>query len=152
MINSFLAFSAEVTAFTTFELQGTGQAQAYLDACTSVVGAAVLGDLLNAYEAIGPANLPDREERFRKAIFGDEKLGPIARNIIKLWYSGGIWNELPDAWTKSYGALERNVTFVVNEDSYPEALIYQAIGANPPGAKAPGYGSWVGPPVIPAVP
>jgi hypothetical protein len=151
MIQSFLTFSAEVTAFSTFELLGTGQAQAYLDAVTSVLGAALLDELLNAYNALGPADLPDREERLRKAIFDDEKLGPIARNIIKIWYSGGTWNALPKAWTDQYGALERNVTFVVNNSSYPEALIYKAIGANPPGAKAPGYGSWVGPPVIPPV-
>lgn len=150
MLDRFLAFSAEVTAFSTFRLLGTGQAEAYLDAVASVVGVALLDDLLNAYEAICPADAPDREERLRRAIFGDEKLGPIARNIIKLWYSA-IWNELPGEWIESFGARERNVTFMVSEAAYPEALIYPAIGANPPGAKAPGYASWVGPPDIPAV-
>lgn len=152
MIDRFLAFSAEITAFTTFELQGTGQAQAYLKAVTSVIGQTVMEELLTAYAAIGSTEQPDRDARLRREIFGDEKLGPIARNIIKLWYSGGIWNELPGAWTESFGALEKNVTFIVSDTSYPEALIYRAAGSNPPGAKAPGYGSWALPPEIPEVP
>jgi hypothetical protein len=38
----------------------------------------------------------------------------------------------------------------VNESAYTEGLLWVAIGANPPGAKAPGYGSWARPPQIPA--
>jgi hypothetical protein len=151
MIDTFLAFSSEVTAFTTFELYGTGQAQAYLAAVTDVVGEKLLGDLLAAYQLLQSVPRPDREDRLRREIFGDEKLGPIARNIIKLWYIG-IWYELPGAWTESFGALPKNVTFMVSASAYTEGLLWTAIGANPSGAKAPGYGSWALPPEIPPVP
>jgi hypothetical protein len=134
----FLAFSAEVTAFSEFDLLGTGMAVAYRQAVTDVVGEEVLGELLDAYE---------RSDNPRRDVFGDEKLGPIAKNIIKMWYVG-VWYELPPEWTESFGAREDDVTFVVSPAAYTEGLLWRAIGANPPGAMAPGYGSWAAPPRI----
>jgi hypothetical protein len=151
MMERFLAFSAEVTAFTTFQLRGTGLAQDYLSAATDAVGQDVVQQLLDAYDKLRNTEQLERDERLRREIFGDEKLGPVARNIIKLWYSG-IWYELPSAWTDTFGAIEKNVTFMVSAAAYTEGLLWVAIGANPPGAKAPGYGSWAAPPQIPPVP
>jgi len=152
MKNKFVAFSAEITAFKPYELNGTGQTDNYLKAVTDIVGQAVLNELLAAYDKLQGITVPEeRIERLRGGIFGDEKLGPIARNILKLWYSG-IWYELPVEWTDAYGALDNNVTHVIKPESYTEGLLWLAIGANPPGAKAPGYGSWHEPPNIPPVP
>ena len=154
LLQRFLAFSAEVTAFSTFDLQGTGQDESYLSSVVHVVGKGVLGELLDAYgRAVDEAGddpaawtrLLDRD------IFSSEKLGPIARNIIKLWYVG-VWYELPSQWSESFGALENDGTFVASPAAYPEGLLWRAIGANPPGAKAPGYGSWATPPHIAAPP
>jgi len=150
MNDRFLAFSAEITAFTVFELQGTGQAQAYLATVKDVVGEKLLGQLLDAYDRLRSEAQPARDDRMRREIFGDEKLGPIARNIIKLWYVG-IWYELPHAWTETFGALDKNISFMVSASAYIEGLLWTAIGANPSGAKAPGYGSWAAPPSIPAI-
>lgn len=147
MIDRFLAFSAEVTAFTEFELRGTGQAEAYLAAVEGVVGADRLRALLDAYEGVPPGPGDERDSALRRRIFGHEMLGPIARNIIKLWYIG-VWYELPHAWTEAFGAIEKNVLFMVSASAYTEGLLWPAIGANPPGAKGPGYGSWAGPPQI----
>jgi hypothetical protein len=61
-----------------------------------------------------------------------------------------MWYELPRAWTEAYGAREKNFTFTVSANAYTEGLIWPAIGANPSGAKAPGYGSWADPPKIPS--
>jgi hypothetical protein len=151
MIDRFLDISSEITAFTKFDLLGTGQAQEYLNAVTGVIGQATLDELYNAYDRLRNTKRPQREERLRREIFGDEKLGPIARNIIKMWYLG-IWFELPRAWTQSFGALPGNKSFMVSAAAYTEGLLWPAIGANPSGAKAPGYGSWAAPPQIPAVP
>jgi Ferritin-like len=141
----FLGFSSEVTAFTVFDLQGTGQAEAYLKAADDIVGNAVVDELLAVYGA--PAEAEARDVYLRREIFGHEKLGPIARNIIKLWYSG-TWYELPTAWTEAYGPAPKDVTFVVSAASYVEGLLWTAVGAHPAGAKAPGYGSWAAPPRI----
>ena len=149
MMDRVLAFSSDITAFTVFELLGTGQAAAYLNTVTDVVGQDSVSQLLDAYEKLRNEPLEVREERMRREIFGDEKLGPIARNIIKLWYVG-MWYELPRAWTEAFGAREKNVTFTVSADAYTEALLWPAAGASPAGAKAPGYGSWADPPRIPS--
>jgi hypothetical protein len=142
----FIDFSSEVTAFSAFDLYGTGQAPSYLSTVVRVVGEAVLAELLDAYDrTAGTAGALATE------IFGDEKLGPVARNIIKLWYAG-IWYELPSAWTESFGALANDGTFTASSQAYPEGLLWRAIGANPPGAKAPGYGSWAFAPVFPPIP
>jgi hypothetical protein len=148
MIERFLNFSAEVTAFTTFELLGSGQAEAYLTTVTEVVGRELVEELLHAYDQVRSEEQPVLDFRLRREIFGNEKLGPIARNIIKLWYVG-VWYELPRAWTESFGALSKNVSFMVSAPAYTEGLLWPAIGANPSGAKAPGYGSWAAPPQIP---
>ena len=150
-LDQFLAFSSEVTAFTVFELNGTGQAQAYLSAVADAAGEDALNELLGTYERFAGETEkgPTRDGLLRKAIFGSEKLGPVARNIIKMWYTG-MWFELPREWTDSFGARDTNTTFIVNGAAYAEGLLWPAIGANPPGAKAPGYASWTQPPKIPS--
>jgi len=142
-LDRFLAFSSELTAFTTVELQGTGQAQSYLAVVDEVVGHTLTNQLLDAYHRIAsraPQRGSARDDLLRRDLFGDEKLGPIARNVIKLWYIG-IWYELPRAWTEAFGAREKDTTFMASAAAYTEGLLWPAIGANPPGAKAPGYGS-----------
>jgi hypothetical protein len=149
----FLAMSTELTAFSILDLRGTGQTGTYLSAVVRVVGEDGLGELLDAYErAVGAAGA-DREARgglLCREVFSNEKLGPIARNVIKLWYVG-IWYELPVEWVESFGARENDGTFTASAAAYAEGLLWRAIGANPPGARAPGYGSWAAPPTIPPI-
>ncbi|HST82300.1 MAG TPA: hypothetical protein VLL08_11240 [Kineosporiaceae bacterium] len=152
LMQRFLAFSAEVTAFGSVDLHGTGQAPSYLNTVVGVVGEGLLGELLDVYQRTVDEESPDRRTRTQvlsRELFSDEKLGPIARNIIKLWYVG-VWFELPSEWTETFGALENDGTFTASPQAYPEGLLWRAIGANPPGARAPGYGSWAEPPRIPA--
>jgi hypothetical protein len=151
----FIEFSAEVTAFRAFDLHGTGHADIYRSVVTRVVGEKVLTELLDAYDrAVADSADADAQARARALaaeVFSDDKLGTIARNIIKLWYAG-VWYELPDDWTDTYGALPNDGTFTASPQAYPEALLWRAVGSNPPGASAPGYGSWAFPPVFPPIP
>jgi hypothetical protein len=152
-LDRFLAFSAVVTAFSTVALQGTGLAVQYLSTVDDVVGADVTDALLEAFGRVqgsAPADQAALENLLRREVLSDEKLGPVARSIIKLWYIG-TWYELSPDWTDTYGARENNTTFVVSAAAYTEGLLWPAIGANPHGAKGPGYGSWAGPPRIPDV-
>jgi hypothetical protein len=147
-LERFLDFSSEVTGFSVFDLQGTGQAQSFLDGVGGVVGEDLVDELLDAYVGIdGQRGGEEREGLLRKAIFSDEKLGPIARNVIKLWYVG-IWYELPAEWTDAFGALENDCTATISPAAYTEALLWPAIGGNPPGAKGPGFGNWAAPPKL----
>jgi hypothetical protein len=151
----FIEFSTEVTAFSAFDLHGTGHAEIYRSVVTRVVGKELLTDLFDAFDrAVADSADGDAQARARALaaeVFSDDKLGAIARNIIKLWYAG-IWYELPDDWTDTYGALPNDGTFTASPQAYPEALLWRAVGSNPPGAKAPGYGSWAFAPVFPPIP
>jgi len=143
----FLGLSAELTGFSVFDLRGTGEADAYLDTADAAAGTAVIDALIAAHSVLSGTGA-ERSAKLRRTILGDPVLGPVARNIIKMWFSG-TWYRLPEAWVAACGPVEKNVSFTVRASSYPEGLLWKTIGANPPGAKAPGYGSWAEPPRIP---
>jgi hypothetical protein len=151
-LDAFIDLSKTLTAFTAYELRGTGQAEAYLATLTDVVGAPVVDELLAAYaraqeDAGGDEKLFERA--FRREVLSDEKLGPLARNVLKMWYVA-IWFELPTSWSEQFGTRPQDNRHTISAVAYTEGLLWPAIGANPSGAKAPGYGSWADPPRIPA--
>jgi hypothetical protein len=139
LLQPFLRFSASVTAFSEFDLLGTGQAEAFLETVQDQVGKETLRGLLDACGPLG------------------EDLGLLAKSIIKLWYAG-IWYEPEgtgaDAAQRGVPRQRRpdqdgrEAPFVVSSAAYAEGLLWRAIGAHPSGAKAPGYGSWALPPTI----
>jgi hypothetical protein len=150
-LDRFLEFSSVATAFTVFELRGTGMAADYLATVDRVVGCAVTNKLLDAYDRVWPEAVTTSATSanlIRREILSDPTLGPVARNIVKMWYVG-TWYALPSAWVEANGARPADMTFVVSATAYTEGLLWPAIGANPPGAKPPGFGTWVGPPRIP---
>jgi hypothetical protein len=157
---AFLSLSVDLTAFEETDLLGTGLAHQYLAKVRAACGDEVVTALLDAHraaraDAAGAAGSPDRtvldrdllDRALRHRIFSDDRLGPVARNVIKLWYAG-TWYALPPEWIDCYGARTAGETSTVTAASYQEGLLWRAIGANPPGAKAPGYGSWAQPPRI----
>ena len=149
-LKDFLALSVDLTAFPETDLLGTGLGGQYLAKVRAACTDAVVADLFAAHhaaraEAAGDPTGLDRALRHR--IFSDDRLGPVARNVIKLWYAG-MWYGLPPEWTDTFGARTAAETSTVTAASYQEGLLWRAIGANPPGAKAPGYGSWAQPPRI----
>ena len=151
-LDEFVAFSGAVTGFAQFDLHGTGQAEEYLATVADGAGDEVLAELLEAWANVrGEAQGDEALARtlLRRNVFSDPKLGPVARNVVKLWYVG-IWYELPPAWIDAYGALERNYTFMVSAPAYLSGMLWTAIGGNPPGARGPGFASWTGPPRFPA--
>ncbi|MGG7519517.1 hypothetical protein ACQ3G6_16695 [Allorhizobium undicola] len=147
----FLSLSAELTAFTRFDLLGTGLAELYFATLEKVVGQTITDRLLGAFEGLPPSPAQERVRALRLAILGDELLGDVARALIKLWYSG-TWFQLPTDWSERFGPHPNDTTFVVSPEAYVEGLLWKAIGAHPAGAKAPGYGSWKLPPSIPPIP
>ena len=150
IVDDFLALSSVLTGFPVFDLKGTGQAEPYLSVVTDIVGAQVMGELLEAFRGVEKDPQGDEtavEGGLRKEILSDDKLGPVARHLIKLWYVG-TWYELPAEWREAYGENEADRTFVVSPDAYTEGLLWPTIGANPSGAKPFGYGMWANPPRI----
>ena len=146
-LDSFVAFSEAATGFSAVRLRGTGHAELYRSTVEGVAGAEVLDALLDVWERVQDTEGAELDSRLGGEVFDDPRLGPVARNIIKLWYVG-TWYELPPEWWDSYGGRGQNAMFTASASAYTEGLLWPAMGANPPGAKAPGYASWTGPPRI----
>jgi hypothetical protein len=153
MMDDFLTLSAELTGFTEFDLLGSGQAESYLATVIGVAGPEMVDDLLATYrnEVTETEDEQIRAGQLDLAVLSDGRFGPLARNLLKLWYAG-IWFELPLEWVAAYRPGHPNLKFTPSAQAYAESLLWVTIGANPPGARAPGYGSWAGPPRIPDVP
>ncbi len=135
--------SALLTGFGPVHLFGTGMAARYLRAVEAALPAGVLDELLDAW-----ARLPDgaaREDSAGPAILRDAKLGPVARNVILLWYRG-TWTALPDAWRSAYGSSPLDTDRVVSSEAYQAGLQWVAAGAHPAGARQQGFGAWAAPP------
>lgn len=151
-IEDFLRLSAVLTDFSEFHLLGTGQAELYYSTAVGSAGKCVISEFLKVFrqvESDAGGDSGKLDKGLRSAILSDEKLGPVARNLIKLWYIG-TWYQLPGAWHERFGLAGDDKTFIPSPSSYVEGLLWTAIGAHPPGAKAPGYGTWTEPPVIPS--
>ena len=144
----FLAVSEVLTAFSEVELFATGMAGAYWQTFVSVVGVANAGDFLSqcATAFARSSSLDELEANFDKLVMKDTKCGPLAKNIITMWYLGQ-WNQLPPAWRDSFGGNFNDQTFIVSSEAYVQSLVWPAFGTHPQAAKAPGFGSWVEPPI-----
>jgi hypothetical protein len=146
VLEEFLSLSAALTGFSVAQLQGTGMAQTYLDELVAVVGP----DHVVALTREGSSALrwPDAvDEQLRLRVMEDPDLGPIARNLVVLWYTGG-WLQLPVDWRERNGAHSLDRDRLLSAESWTEGLMWPAIGAHPTGAKPPGFASWVGLPTL----
>lgn len=140
----FLALSVILTGFDDAELWGTGMIDEYLGWLLGTVGDRFTGELLSATQyAIDEAkgDHAQLELLVRENILADPLLGPIARNLIVLWYLGQ-WNQLPADWRDAHGASALDQTCIVSPDAYVQGLAWKAIYTHPTGAKMPGYASW----------
>lgn len=137
--DQFLEMSVLLTGFGRVQLLGTGLADSYLHAIDAVLPDGVLDELLEAFGRL-PAGA-DRSAAIGAAILGDPKLGPVARNIILMWYCG-TWTRLSDTWRSAYGTSRLDTDHVVSADAYQAGLQWVAAGAHPAGARQQGYGAW----------
>lgn len=139
----FLDLSALLTGFGRLQLLGAGVADGHLRALDAVVPAEIVDELLAACDRL-PGGA-DREAAVGPTILDDPKLGPVARNLIQMWYCG-TWTRLPDAWRTAYGASPLDTNRVLSVAAYQAALQWVVAGAHPPGARQQGFGSWAEPP------
>jgi hypothetical protein len=98
-----LQLSSRLTGFSTFQLRSTGMLDAYLEALDARLRAELLDELLASDDDA--------------ATMDDPKLGPIARNVIVMWYCGA-WMLLPDAWTAAYGTKDKDLVGVISAAAY----------------------------------
>jgi hypothetical protein len=168
-LRDFVKFSADVTGFSEFDLWGTGQAEAYYRTVVDQEGL----DALRKAMASGPAAVPGDPvvNSIIKLWYVGVWYGPemVGRMDVAAWTAPGRSGAKPavpdDSRPESsrllamsgqpriggdpaHGGDGREPLFVVSPDAYTEGLLWRAVGAHPSGAKAPGYGSWVNPPVF----
>lgn len=144
----FLALSVELTGYERTDLLGTGLAETYYQTFTGIVSPAICEALWEVVAAIIARDSGDEEKliaAIRSEILASPLFGPLAANIIQMWYIGS-WMELPQGWRNAYGTNPADTTHVISAEGYKQSLIYDVMQAHPPGAKQPGYGSWHHPP------
>lgn len=108
----FLELSARLTGFPPATLVGTGLSERYHDLLLAELGDAGFQSLLADDRAASPSD-------------GPAGATPTsAQRLIRLWYTG-LWDDS-----------------LVDPQAYREGLLWRAIDANPPGSRAPGYGTW----------
>jgi hypothetical protein len=142
-LEQFLDLSAVLTGFSRVQLLGTGMTEEYLRALDAILPASVVDELLTAYIELPEGS--EREEAIATQVLGDPKLGPVARNVIVLWYCGS-WTVLPDEWRYAYGASSLDKTRVLSAESYQAALQWVTVGAHTPGSANQGFASWAAAP------
>lgn len=148
-VRDFLWLSEVLTGYSQVDLLATGMVNTYYDQLLEVIGAREAGKLLGAarrVEADHPGGGDAFLAAFRKEILDDARFGPVARNVIVMWYLAQWW-QLPRRWRNDYGATSFDYDRVISAEAYREGLVWPTAGAHPMGAKMPGYGSWEFPPL-----
>jgi len=142
----FVALSAFLTGFDEIQLLGSGLAEEHFAVLTDVLPADIVQDLLAAFDALPSGD--DRQAAASTTLIADPRLGPVARNIIVLWYSG-TWTQMPSAWRDAYGASPLDTTRTTSGAAYRAGLQWLVAGAHAPGAAHQGFGAWALQPKMP---
>jgi len=127
------------------DLDTQHMAQEYLDVLNrpGLIPSTLLQQLTTTWTAIlaSPSTI-DQEQQVQDKIVNNQEIGPLAKNIINLWYLG-IW----------YDIFKTSATqdFVVSAKAYKNSLVWTTIGAHPMGYSEGNFGYWNTPPIIPAI-
>jgi hypothetical protein len=114
---------------------GTGSAGEYLAALRRAVPEQILEDLLATAH-----DLDGDEEAAVADLMADPRLGPVARNVIVLWYCG-TWHRLDGGWLSTYGGADVD-THVVSASAYLSGLQWTVAQAHAPGGNMQGFAAW----------
>jgi hypothetical protein len=126
-LDAFVRLSAALTGFERVDLLGTGQAPHYFDWVTTRADLATLRKLWDL--ARGPLT-----DRVLEKLLADAALGPVAKQINFLWYTG--------QWKDPFPPEPGTQTTIVSAAAYREGLVWRAAAAHPSGAKQTGFASW----------
>jgi hypothetical protein len=143
--DEFLSFSVILTGYDKAALESTGMTGPYYDTLLEAVGAAVADEMLLLATAIIKKAGKDEALLYReikRQLFTSPRYGAICNSIVQLWYMG-TWFALPVQWQTLYGEVPGiTADRMVSTEAYQQGLIWDVIGAHPPGAKQPGFASW----------
>ncbi len=134
-LKEFVAVSERLTGHRHIELMGTGSAEEYLQTLRRAVPEDLVEDLLATAH-----DLDGHEDAVTVELLADPRLGPVAKNIIVLWYCG-TWHQLNDDWRQTYGADPVD-THVVSANAYLSGLQWTVARAHAPGGNMQGFAAW----------
>jgi hypothetical protein len=144
-LDNFVGLSAILTGFAASDINPPLSPQPvaveYLKMLQSKVDASLVTQLLNTYQSI--AQLPPEEQpaQVQARILIDQKMGPVARNIIRMWYLS-IWYD----GYESDQVSGFSPGTVVSSNAYTKGLAWDAMQAHPMGYSEMHYGYWTDPP------
>lgn len=147
-VDGFYALSVALAGRSEFELRATGVGEQYLAQLVAVAGQSAVDEMVTRFHATTERCGTDQAcltDGLRRELFADEWLGPLSRNLVKMWYVGN-WYQLPPFWRANHGVSPADATKVVCAQAYVEGLVWKALGTHAGGAKEPGYGTWAEPP------
>lgn len=137
-MENFKNLSIDLTGFSEFELFGTGNMQIFHDLLINRIGNDTFVKLLAMHARVERSDLA---RNMRHNIMADPCFGPIARNLLYLWFIGS-WRRMPMSWVEIYGTGLENHEVIPSSSAYTSGLLWPTISGNPPGAKPFGYGMW----------
>lgn len=143
---SFYALSATLTGFGTVELQAAGVGEAYL-AFLLRLFPAVTAELLKVWGLIEQRYPPQRREKgLEEMVLDGKRLGPFARRLLQLWYTGA-WPPMSEKWNDENDGNEEDRENSLLGVGYPQGLVWRtAAGIHPQAVRPSGFGSWAEPP------
>ncbi len=145
LLDKFIRLSAELCGISEFTLKGTGYADRYFSIVMEIVGADAMRRLLDTL-TICPMRIRSFGERpFEPPFFVTRNLAQSGE-ISSSYGLSPSGSSFPANGTKNSDGRAPDRTFVPFTYAYPEALLWPAVGAHVPGAKAMGYNSWSRPP------
>jgi hypothetical protein len=144
-LTNFVGLSAVLTGFTSDDLfppiSPDPVAVEYLDTLKAKVPAPLVSQLLTTFQNIQAQNPPDIAQAVQQQILDDAVMGPVARNIIRMWYLS-IWYDL-DQQQPITGFSSGTV---VSMNAYTKGLAWTVAQAHPMGYSEMHYGYWAAPP------
>lgn len=141
-LQAFVETSSRLTGFSALELYGTGVADQYLRTLEDIVPERLLTSFMACVCALP---LDGLEQALSAQVLTCPELGPIAKSLALLWYTGA-WTALPDDWHTRNGRAAQDTSHVISSASYQAGLQWKVMGAHAPGSNPLGFGSWALPP------
>lgn len=137
-LDTFVKLSSILTGYPESTLKPGADTQKlseqYFDTLNKELSTEILEKLNSTFLGI-----PSPTEASVKAkIIDDTTFGPIAKNIIKMWYLG-IWYDLN-------ATPESDTSYVISSIAYKNGMVWSTMYAHPMGYSEGNFGYWNTPP------
>lgn len=143
-LDNFVGLSAILTGFSAADLNPQFSpepvAVEYLQTLQAKVDAALVAHLLATYQTIA-AQFPPAEQpaQVQSQILADAQMGPVARNVLRMWYLSIWYTDYNDPNNPVTGFSDGTV---VSSNAYIKGLAWDAAQAHAMGYSEMHYGYW----------